>query len=505
MLVIDEVGYLSYGPDAANVLFHVVNERYLHHRPMIFTTNKPLAAWGRVLHDPDLAQAILDRVLERGRHLELRGASYRTRHVKLDLNHEPEPSSSAPARISGNHRPQFPEPTGVSAYFEQFGSAMPKTHKKVIGAITDCHTEAAGSTLTCARRVASGTCSIACAVIGHCPRCQQGKGRTWLERHRARQLPGEHFLGTFTVPELRRPFLRWHQTTGYGALFAASAGAIKTLAVDPHHIGADVPGFFGILHTWAAPCGITPPFHYVVVGGALSREDGCWHPARPGFYLPVRVRTMTLPVMEFMRLFLQHALPRGFMKVRYYCFLSPSASVPLEAVKTRVEMASGFALATPEAPSEPLRAREDERPTSCAAHAFVIEGGGRILDESDMVAELHAEASGGFDAGIRHEADEDDLLDPPLCELGVEVGIGEATLSPVLEHDDNAKAGAEFGMELSGPASGGEAAALVRPNLGRVHVLPPKIVAVSPSPMGHTITTCIRAARIAGISVRMLL
>jgi DNA replication protein DnaC len=37
VLVIDEVGYLSYGPDAANVLFHVVNERYLHQRPMIFT------------------------------------------------------------------------------------------------------------------------------------------------------------------------------------------------------------------------------------------------------------------------------------------------------------------------------------------------------------------------------------------------------------------------------------------------------------------------------------
>ena len=66
MLVIDEVGYLSYGPDAANELFQVVNDRYLHQRPMIFTTNKPLAAWGRVLHDPDLAEAILDRVLERG-------------------------------------------------------------------------------------------------------------------------------------------------------------------------------------------------------------------------------------------------------------------------------------------------------------------------------------------------------------------------------------------------------------------------------------------------------
>src|SRR5688572_30383062 len=98
-------------PSSANVLFQVVNDRYLHHRPMIFTTNKPLAAWGRVLHDPDLAEAILDRVLERGRHLELRGRSYRTRHAPLDLKPDPEPPSPAPARISGNHRPEFPEPT----------------------------------------------------------------------------------------------------------------------------------------------------------------------------------------------------------------------------------------------------------------------------------------------------------------------------------------------------------------------------------------------------------
>jgi DNA replication protein DnaC len=111
VLVIDEVGYLSYGPDAANVLYQVVNDRYLHQRPMIFTTNKPLAAWGRVLHDPDLAEAILDRVLERGRHLELRGRSYRTRHTPLDLNPAPESPSLRPSRISGNHPAQFPEPT----------------------------------------------------------------------------------------------------------------------------------------------------------------------------------------------------------------------------------------------------------------------------------------------------------------------------------------------------------------------------------------------------------
>ena len=316
------------------------------------------------------------------------------------------------------------------AYLDRFGSAMPKAHKKVIAAIADCHTEAAGSTLyvceACGQRhVVHRSCGNR-----HCPCCQQGTGQAWLERHRARQLPGEHFMLTFTVPEPLRPFLRQHQKIGYGALFEASSGAIKKLVADPRYIGGDLPGFFGVLHTWGRTLQYHPHIHYVVPGGALSRADGRWHPARPGFYLPVRAlsrivrakfrdaiakhgllgeipgevwamewnvncqaagdgrgalqylapyvfkvaiserrilqvddhdvrfryhqphsrraRTMTLPIMEFMRRFLQHVLPRGFMKVRYYGFLSPSSAVPLEEIKARIALANGLALASPE-------------------------------------------------------------------------------------------------------------------------------------------------------------
>src|SRR5713101_7075294 len=116
-------------------------------------------------------------------------------------------------------------------------------------------------------------------------------------------------------------------------------------------------------------------------------------------------------------------------------------------------------------------------------HAFLLEGSGRILNQSDVVAQIESKASGGFDAGVRYEADEDDFLDPPLCELGVEIGIGEAALPPVLKHDDVTIARAKFGMELSAPTSGGEAVGLVRPNLGWVHMLPPLVVAFSPAVM----------------------
>jgi DNA replication protein DnaC len=113
LLVVDEVGYLTYGTDAANMLFHVVNDRHKRKRSMIFTTNKSTNAWGRVLHDEDLAQAIVDRVLERGRLLTLDGPSIRTMHLGLDET--PAGASNQgvndSARISGIPVPEFPEPT----------------------------------------------------------------------------------------------------------------------------------------------------------------------------------------------------------------------------------------------------------------------------------------------------------------------------------------------------------------------------------------------------------
>jgi len=110
LLVVDEVGYLDYVADAANVLFHVVNKRHAERKPMIFTTNKsPFTEWGDALHDHDLAEAIVDRILERGRFLVMDGPSYRTRHLE-GLDATKLSTSNEPAIISGIDRPDFPEP-----------------------------------------------------------------------------------------------------------------------------------------------------------------------------------------------------------------------------------------------------------------------------------------------------------------------------------------------------------------------------------------------------------
>jgi hypothetical protein len=132
VLVVDEVGYLTYGTDAANMLFHVVNERHKRKRSMIFTTNKQLGEWGRVLHDNDLAHAIVDRVLERGRLLTLDGPSMRTKHLGLD-----DPTSAGAStqvvRISGISRPEFPEPTHEGAPKFAVGFELPGKKVQILG------------------------------------------------------------------------------------------------------------------------------------------------------------------------------------------------------------------------------------------------------------------------------------------------------------------------------------------------------------------------------------
>ncbi len=151
VLVIDEVGYLTYGPDAANVLFHVVNDRHLRKRPMIFTTNKPLNEWGKVLHDEDMAAAILDRVLERGRFIHLDGPSGRTRHLNLE---ETLQENTKRLRISGIDGSELPEPTKrrVKTKRLPFGTGLLAVCNGHVSAQHPSHKRRQGSSLLQHRR-----------------------------------------------------------------------------------------------------------------------------------------------------------------------------------------------------------------------------------------------------------------------------------------------------------------------------------------------------------------
>jgi Putative transposase/Transposase zinc-binding domain len=321
-------------------------------------------------------------------------------------------------------------------YLSRFGDAMPAEHRKAIAAIISCRTEACGTTyFRCESCGEQHQVHRSCGNR-HCPTCQHHKARQWLDKNLNRRLPGHHFMITFTVPEELRRFIRSNQRAAYAALFSASSAAMKKLVLDPKFMGGDLPGFFGVLHTWGRTLEYHPHIHYIVVGGAFSSEDRRWKPSGTGFYVPVealspifkakfkdemktaglldqvpheawevawnvnsqavgdseaslkylapyvfrvalsnnrivkvegrtvfirykktgsnRWRTLELEIMEFMRRFLQHVLPTGFMKIRYYGFLSPTCKVPLDHIRALIELSYGFELTPAETEEAPV-------------------------------------------------------------------------------------------------------------------------------------------------------
>jgi DNA replication protein DnaC len=78
LLVLDEVGYLSFDALQASLLFQVVCQRYQKEQPVVLTSNKAFGEWGQVFADDAvMASAALDRLLHRATVINIRGESYR--------------------------------------------------------------------------------------------------------------------------------------------------------------------------------------------------------------------------------------------------------------------------------------------------------------------------------------------------------------------------------------------------------------------------------------------
>lgn len=82
MLVIDELGYLPFGRDEANLFFHVIAKRY-ERASTIVTSNLAFTQWATTLaDDATLTAALLDRLLHHARIVQITGESYRLKERK---------------------------------------------------------------------------------------------------------------------------------------------------------------------------------------------------------------------------------------------------------------------------------------------------------------------------------------------------------------------------------------------------------------------------------------
>jgi DNA replication protein DnaC len=82
LLVVDEVGYIPFEPEAANLFFQLVSSRY-ERASLIVTSNKPFGRWGEVFGDEVVAAAMIDRLVHHAEVIALKGDSYRLRDRDL--------------------------------------------------------------------------------------------------------------------------------------------------------------------------------------------------------------------------------------------------------------------------------------------------------------------------------------------------------------------------------------------------------------------------------------
>ena len=78
LLIVDELGYISFSRSGAELLFQVFADRYERSSTRI-TSNLPFGEWGQIFQGDRMTAALLDRLTHRCTIFEMNGESYRFR------------------------------------------------------------------------------------------------------------------------------------------------------------------------------------------------------------------------------------------------------------------------------------------------------------------------------------------------------------------------------------------------------------------------------------------
>lgn len=139
LLIVDELGYLSFSRAGAELLFQVFADRY-ERGSILITTNLPFGEWGQIFQGERMTAALLDRLTHRCHIFEMNGPSYRfkesTQKQKAKAKPVPPNTPKAPAARSG---------TKAKAKTKHQSTSKSETRPEVE---TDSDTEAEAKTKT---------------------------------------------------------------------------------------------------------------------------------------------------------------------------------------------------------------------------------------------------------------------------------------------------------------------------------------------------------------------
>lgn len=171
---------------------------------------------------------------------------------------------------------------GRPALMAQYGERLQSHHVQALTAIETCRTEACG---TLHRHCEDcGHAHHTALSCGHrsCPQCQHHTTAAWFHRQRAKRLPVDYFMVTFTLPAELRSVAMQQPRAVYDALFSSASSTLKSFGRNSAlHIEL---GLCAVLHTHNRRLDFHPHLHVIVPGGGIDRRRRQWKKLR-GRYL----------------------------------------------------------------------------------------------------------------------------------------------------------------------------------------------------------------------------
>lgn len=116
---------------------------------------------------------------------------------------------------------------------------------------------------------------------GHrqCPHCQAHESQQWLERQLKKQVPGEYFLLTFTLPAELRPLAWAHQRTVYDLMMRCCWETLCTFSRNDKSLQG-TPGAVAVLHTHSRRLDYHPHVHLLLPAAAIDTQRRLWRTKR---------------------------------------------------------------------------------------------------------------------------------------------------------------------------------------------------------------------------------
>src|ERR1700722_17798246 len=149
------------------------------------------------------------------------------------------------------------------AYRQAHAGHLGSTERRVMAAIEACRTPALGGHIEPWADCGFFRCAYTSCRDRHCPKCQGLARAEWLEARQAELLPVPYFHVVFTMPVPAAEIAFQNKRVVYAILFRAAAEAMRDVAADPRHLGAEI-GAVAVLHTWGQTMTYNPHLNCIV-------------------------------------------------------------------------------------------------------------------------------------------------------------------------------------------------------------------------------------------------